>query len=48
MKKLPTIQHLIRRDDLVTKLDLNDFYMHFLIDEYDSGHMQFMWEGRKY
>ena len=29
MGGLHTIQQLIRRNDLITKVDLSDFYMHF-------------------
>ena len=30
------------------KVDLGDFYMHFLIDKADRRYMWFMWEGKKY
>ena len=30
------------------KVDLSDFYMHFLISQADSRYMRFMWEGKKY
>ena len=39
---------LIRRSDHITKVDLNDFYMHFLIGQADRRYMRFMWEGRKF
>ena len=48
MEGLHTIQQLIRRDDLITKDDLNDFYMHFLISKADCRYMRFMWEGKKH
>ena len=35
MEGLHTIQQLIRRNDLITKVDLSDFYMHFLIGKTD-------------
>ena len=48
MEGLHTIQQLIRRDHLITKVDLSDFYMHFLIGHADRRYMRFMWEGKKY
>ena len=48
MEGLHTIQHLIYRNDLITKVDLSDFYMHFLIGKADRTYMRFMWEGEKY
>ena len=48
MEGLHTIPQLIRRDDLITKVDLSDFYMHFLISNADRKYMRFMWEGKKY
>ena len=38
--------HLPQR--LITKVDLSDFYMHFLIGQADRRYMRFMWEGKKY
>ena len=38
----------MRRNDLITKVDLNDFYMHFLIGHADRLYMRFMREGKKY
>ena len=32
----------------MTKLDISDFYMHFLISQKDRHFMRFMWEGIKY
>ena len=43
-----TISQLIRCDDLITKVDLSDFHMHFLIGKSDRRYMRFMWEGKKY
>ena len=48
MEGLHTIQQLICRDEPITKVDLSDFYMHFLIGQADGRYMQFMWEGKKY
>ena len=48
MEGLHTIQQLIRRNDLITKVDLSDFYMHFLIGQADGRYMRFVWEGKKY
>ena len=48
MEGLHTIQQLIRRNDVITKVDLSDFYMHFLIGQADGRYMRSMWEGRKY
>ena len=45
---LHTIPQLICRNDLITKVDLSDFYMHFLIGHADRRYMRFMWEGKKY
>ena len=33
---------------MITKVDLSDFYMHFLIGHADRMYMRFMWEGKKY
>ena len=48
MGRLHTIQQLIRRNDLITKVDLSDFYMHLLIGHADRRYMRFMWESKKY
>ena len=48
MKGQHTIQQLICRSDLITKVDLSDFYMHFLIGHADRKYMLLMWEGKKY
>ena len=48
MEGLHTIQQLIRRNDYITKVDLSDFYMHFLIGQADRRYMRFVWEGRKF
>ena len=48
MEGLHTIQQLICCNNLITKADLSDFYMHFLIGHADRRYMQFMWEGKKY
>ena len=39
--------HMIR-NNYIMKVDLSDFYMHFLISKNNRRYMQFMWEGRKY
>ena len=48
MEGLYTIQQLLRCNDYITKVDLSDFYMHFLIGQADRRYMRFMWEGRKF
>ena len=48
MEGLHTVQQLIRRNDCISKIDLSDFYMHFLIGKADRRYMRFMWEGRKF
>ena len=48
MEGLHTIQQLIRRNDYITKVDLDDFYMHFLIGQANRRYMWFMWEGTKF
>ena len=48
MEGLHTIQQLLRRNDCITKVDLSDLYMHFLISQADRRYMRFMWEGRKF
>ena len=48
MEGLHTIQQLIRRNNYITKVDLGNFYMHFLIGQADCRYMRFMWEGRKF
>ena len=45
---LHAVQQLICCNNLITKVDLSDFYMHFLIGKADHRYMQFMWEGRKF
>ena len=47
MEGLHTVQQLICRNDLITKVDLGDFYMHFLIGKADRRYTRFM-EGRKF
>ena len=42
-----TIQELICRSDYITKVDLSNFYMHFLIGQANHIYMRFMWEGKK-
>ena len=46
MEGLHTIQQLICRTGYITKVDLRDFYMHFLISQADRRYMRFVWEGR--
>ena len=48
MEGLHTVQQLIRRNEVITKVDLTDFYMHFLIGKADRRYMWFMWEGKKF
>ena len=48
MGGLHTIKQLLRRNDYITKVDLSDFYMHFLIGHTDCRYMRFMWEGMKF
>ena len=48
MEWLHTIQQLIHRNNLITKVDLSDFYMHFPIGHADRRYMPFMWEGKKH
>ena len=48
MEGLHTMQQLIRRNDFITKVDLGEFYMPFVINKADRRYMRFMWEGRKY
>ena len=48
MEGLHTIQPILCHNDLITKVDLSDFYMHLLIGKSDDRYMQFMWEGKKY
>ena len=48
METLHTIQQLIHCNDYITKVDLSDFYMHFLISKADRSYMRFMREGRKF
>ena len=45
---LHMIQQLMCCNDYITKVDLSNFYMHFLIGKANQRYMQFMWEGRKY
>ena len=46
MEGLHTIQQLIRCNELITKVDLSDFYMHFRIGHADCRYMRFMREGK--
>ena len=43
-----TIEQLLRCNDLITKVDFSDFYMHLLIGKADCRYMQFVWESTKY
>ena len=45
---LHTVAQLLRRNDYITKIDISDFYYHFLLRQQDSKSMRFMWEGVKY
>ena len=42
------IKQLIHCNNYITKVDLDDFYMHFLISQADCRYMWFMREGRKF
>ena len=46
MEGLCTIQQILHRNDLVTKIDLSNFYMHFLIGTVSRSSMQLMWKGK--
>ena len=48
MEGLHTVAQLLRRNDYITKIDISDFYHHFLLRRKDSKSMRFMWEGKKY
>ena len=48
MKVLHTIQQLICCNNLITKVDLGDFYMNFLIGHSDRRYTRFIREGKKY
>ena len=48
MEELHTTQQLLRRNNSITKVNLSNFYMHFLIGKADRRCMQFMWEGKKF
>ena len=48
MERLHTIHQLLCRNDYITKVDLSDFYMHFLIGQADRRYMRFIREGRKF
>ena len=47
MEGLHTVAEMLRRNDYMTKIDISDFYHHFLLCRQDSKVMQFMWEGVK-
>ena len=48
MEGLHTVAQLLRRNDYLTKIDISDFYHHFLLRRKDGRSMRFMWEGVKY
>ena len=48
MEGLHTVAQMLRRNDYMTKIDISDFYHHFLLQQQDSRYMRFMWEGVKY
>ena len=48
MEGLHTVAQMLRRNDYMTKIDISDFYHHFLLCRQDSKVMRFMWEGVKY
>ena len=39
---------IIQRNDLIMKVDLSGFHMHFLIGQSDGKYRRFMLEGKKY
>ena len=43
MEGLHTIQQLLRHNNYITKADLSDFYMQFLIGQANRRFMRFMW-----
>ena len=47
MEGLHTVTQLLLRNDYITKIDISDFYHHFLLRQQDSKSMRFMWEGVK-
>ena len=47
MEGLHTAAQMIRRNDYM-KIDISDFYHHFLLCREDSKVMRFMWEGVKH
>ena len=42
MEGLHTVAQLLRRNDYITKIDISDFYHHFLLRRQDSKSMRFM------
>ena len=48
MEGLHTVAQMLRRNDYMTKIDISDFYHHFLLCRQDSKVMRFMCEGVKY
>ena len=47
MEGLHTIQQLLGHSHYITKVDLSDLYMHFLISKADRRYMRSMWQGKK-
>ena len=45
MEGLHTVAAMLRRNDYMTKIDISDFYYHFLLCSHDSKVMRFMWKG---
>ena len=48
MEGLHTVSQMAHRNDLLTKVDISDFYHHFLLRLNDRKCTRFMWEGKKY
>ena len=42
MEGLHTVAQMLRRNDYMTKIDISDFYHHFLLCRHDSKVLRFM------
>ena len=42
MEELHTVAQILRRNDYMTKIDISEFYHHFLPQHKDSRFMRFM------
>ena len=47
MEGLHTVRDLLRRRDLMTKVDMSDYFFHLPIKPEDRQYFRFMWQGRK-